>query len=296
MITRILAVLAVLAALAAVWMYITRPATPAQDSLMSAKEAVTRFGQALQHVSLLGPEAEVAREMDENYAPLVSSQLIAKWKADPENAPGRLTSSPWPDRIEIASTTKEASARYRIEGAIIEVTSEGGGIGEQPTEATRRPVSLIVEDIGGRWLITMVTLGAYPAGAQWQYSTPDAQGTQFMYPISLGTKYISTSTEGWPPQVSLVGGDYSCAAADEHVIGDRHLCARRTSEGAAGSTYTTVTYSSAQGDFVASTTFTLRFPQCMNFDEPQQSGCKAEQASYDVDGLADRILSSIRMQ
>lgn len=41
--------------------------------------------------------------------------------------------------------------------------------------------------------------------------------------------------------------------------------------------------------------FTLKLPQCLNYAEPQQSACKAEQASFDINGLVDRIASSIRM-
>jgi hypothetical protein len=128
----------------------------------------------------------------------------------------------------------------------------------------------------------------------WALSTPDAQGMQFAYPISLGTSYISTSTEGWPPTAAIVSGTLSCAATDKRMIGDRAYCITRESEGAAGSTFTTFTYATMQGTSVASTTFTLRFPQCMNYDDPQQSACTIEESSYDIDGLADRIISSIR--
>ena len=79
------------------------------------------------------------------------------------------------------------------------------------------------------------------------------------------------------------------------MMGDRAHCIVKTSEGAAGSTYMTYEYITGQGDFLAHVKFTLRFPQCMNYDEPQQGACKAEQATFDIDGLVDRIASSIRM-
>jgi hypothetical protein len=291
---RISAILILIVAVVGIAAYMLKPATPAQDDLTSAHDIAIRFGDALQQVSLMGPEDQVGQDMDSNYAALVSPQLLAKWKADPLHAPGRLTSSPWPDHIQIATTTKQAPSRYAIEGSIIYVTSEGGGIGEAPAEAARQPVHMIVEKTDTDWRITEVTLGAYPAGAQWRYSHADASGMQFMYPVSLGTSYISTSTEGWPPTAAIVSGTLSCAATDKRMIGDRAYCITRESEGAAGSTFTTYTYATMQGTSVASTTFTLRFPQCMNYDDPQQSACTIEESSYDIDGLADRIISSIR--
>jgi len=271
--------------------------TPFQaDQERAVREVVTKFGDQLKNISLLAPREDVALAMQANYMPYVAPELLAQWENDPMNAPGRLTSSPWPDHIDITSITKESDTRYAVEGAIVEVSSEGGGIDESASEAARRPISLIVEKNGNGWYITSLTMGVYPGDGDWIYSEPDARGIQFMYPKQLQTTYISTSPEGWPPLVALTAGAYSCAEQDEHAVGDRALCVVTTSEGAAGSTYTTYEYITAQGDFLAHVKFTLRFPQCLNYDQPKQGACKAEQGSFDIDGLADRILSSIRMQ
>lgn len=277
------------------------------DQEKAVRRVIEGFGQQLKEVSLSASREDVASAMQASYAPYVVPGLLTRWENDPMNAPGRLTSSPWPERIEIRSITEESDTRYAVEGDIVEVTSEAGGIGEQPSEAVRRPVSMTVEK-NGSWRITGLILHAYPGDGDWVYSEPDARGIQFKYPKTLPTTYISTSQEGWPPQVTLAAGEYSCAKQDEHIVGDRALCVVKTSEGAAGSTYTTYEYIASQGDpirellasngagFLARVKFTLRFPQCMNYDEPQQSACTAEQGSFDIDGLADRILSSIRMQ
>lgn len=264
------------------------------DQEAAVRSLVEEFGEELEDVSLLGPKEGVAAEMQARYGKYVSTELLLSWMNDPARAPGRLTSSPWPDGIEIATIAKESDTRFAVEGEIVEVTNEGGGVGETPTEAIRRPISLIVEKTGEGWRITSLTLSAYPGDGDWKLSEPDARGIQFMYPEKLPTTYISAQT--WPPAVQLEAGEYSCAEQDEVYIGDRSLCVVRTSEGAAGSTYTAYEYITGQGDFLARVKFTLRFPQCMNYNEPEQGACAREQANFDVNGLADRILSSIRMQ
>jgi hypothetical protein len=280
--------------------------TPFQaDQEAAVRKVVEAFGDELKDVSLLAPKEDVAAQMQANYAAYIASELLVQWENDPANAPGRLTSSPWPERIEIRTMTKESDLRYSVEGDIVEVTNEGGGIGEMPTEAARRPVSMTVEKRGGDWLITTLTMGAYPGDGEWTLSAPDARGLQFMYPTEMPTTYISAQT--WPPLVELVANEYACTegpitAADgplkettKHMVGDREYCVTLSSEAAAGSAYRTYEYVTEQGDFVARVVFTLRFPQCMNYDQPEQGLCASEQANFDIDGVVDRIASSIRM-
>ncbi|HLS88140.1 MAG TPA: hypothetical protein VK008_00730 [Sphingobacteriaceae bacterium] len=145
------------------------PGTPADDNGndngdpadLAADEAVVRevvesFGSRLQQVSLLAPEDDVAEAMEEHYGPYVTEELLAFWQADPSSAPGREVSSPWPDRIEIDSVQRLGEDSYRVEGRIIEVTSEEQGTDEA---AAVRPISLLVGRYDGDWLIESVTLG-----------------------------------------------------------------------------------------------------------------------------------------
>ena len=81
---------------------------------------VHEFGTRLQNVSLLAPKEVLERNVRENYADYVSEELIDKWIKDPLEAPGRLTSSPWPDRIEIESIDKISEREYEVKGSIIE--------------------------------------------------------------------------------------------------------------------------------------------------------------------------------
>jgi len=111
------------------------------------------FGSNLKLVSLLSPKETLEKDMMENYGEFVSEKLIEKWLSDPENAPGRLTSSPWPDRIEIDNIEKVSESEYKVQGKIVEVTNT-----EKDGELTRKIV-LNVMKIDTKWLIDDVFFG-----------------------------------------------------------------------------------------------------------------------------------------
>ena len=134
----------------------TTPAlTPTQttpnDSTEEAeiRELVETFGKTLQTVSLQAPDA--AQEIEKRYSEFVSGSLLDMWMSDVSKAPGRIVSSPWPDRIEITTLAKEGSDRYVMDGFVVEVTSveavNGGA-------AAKIPVRVVVGKDQGRWVIT----------------------------------------------------------------------------------------------------------------------------------------------
>jgi hypothetical protein len=86
------------------------------------RETVERFGKTLQQVSLLAPDA--AEQIAAHYAPYVDASLLQSWQAAPDEAPGRTTSSPYPDRIEITDMTPQG-AGYTVFGEVVEVTATG---------------------------------------------------------------------------------------------------------------------------------------------------------------------------
>ena len=119
---------------------------------------VTDFGSRLQMVSLLVPQDVIVASMEKYYGNLVTPGLLKKWQEAPMEAPGRMVSSPWPDRIEIITMDKRADDLYEVNGEIIEITSvekENGGF------AAKRPVTIMVEKTGDDWLIESLILGAY---------------------------------------------------------------------------------------------------------------------------------------
>jgi hypothetical protein len=130
------------------------PTTPEQTTSADESEEaeiralVENFGKRLQSVSLLAPNA--AQEIQRQHSEFVSPALLETWMNDLSIAPGRIVSSPWPDRIEITAFEKVSSGKYMITGSVIEVTSTEVNSGET---ANQTPVRIVVEKVQGRWIV-----------------------------------------------------------------------------------------------------------------------------------------------
>ena len=111
----------------------------------------------------------------------------------------------------------------------------------------------------------------------------------FVYPLVLATKYIHAVT--WPPQVVVTDGPLNCA---KRIINSQAYCVTVSSEGAAGSIYTTYAYAFLKNDKVITLNFTLRAVQCDNYDDPQKTECKNERTTFNVDNLADSMAQSVQ--
>ncbi len=116
---------------------------------------VENFGETLKKVTLTAPEDIAAESIKEYYSEYVTQELLALWQSEPQNAPGRTVSSPWPDRIEITDITSAGDGEYIVSGEIIEVTNtelQNGGA------AAKYPVTLRITKQDNRWLISDVTI------------------------------------------------------------------------------------------------------------------------------------------
>lgn len=131
---------------------------PAPDASEEVRGAVIEFGTKLTAVSLFASAAEVAAAMDRHYSGYVSTDLLTYWKSGGESRLGRYTSSPSPDRIEVVEVARQRDETYKVEANIIETTSA-----DDPLHgvAAVQPVTLILEKIGGKWLIVSAEKGAY---------------------------------------------------------------------------------------------------------------------------------------
>ena len=135
-----------------------------------------------------------------------------------------------------------------------------------------------------------------------QMTDPES-GATFWYPESFGTTYVSPVD--WPPHVALEDGTFSCSNAgtetspagksETKVIDGREYCVTTEGEGAAGSVYTQYAYSAEVESTIVHLTFSVRMPQCLNYDEPQQGACKAEQDLFDPDTIAAGIFDSLSL-
>ncbi len=112
------------------------------DPASSARTVVEEFGAQQQKVSLLEPQA--SSTMAEAYGPFVAPDLLAHLQADLDRAPGRRTSSPYPDHIDITTITKQG-AGYIVSGSVVHMSATG--------ESGRTPVIMQVIPHEGRWII-----------------------------------------------------------------------------------------------------------------------------------------------
>ncbi len=119
---------------------------PADET--NVRGVVEGFGQRLKLVSLLSPSA--AEDMQAQYSENVTSTLLEQWMSSLETAPGRIVSSPWPDRIEITSMKKTNSNEYSVAGNVVEITSTELNAGGY---ADKIPVKIKVQKSDDRWLI-----------------------------------------------------------------------------------------------------------------------------------------------
>lgn len=170
--------------------------TPTPDPEQAVRDLTGAFGAKLKDVSLTAPEDDVGESIRESYGPFVSPQLLTRWLDDPSGAPGRLVSSPWPDRIDIRSVSAMSDTYYEVKGDIIEVTSAEAGPGDA---AATRPVTLLVALVAGEWRITDLELGAYEDLARAVY-TNDQYGFRFSLPGTWeGYSIITDTWAGFPP-------------------------------------------------------------------------------------------------
>ena len=123
--------------------------SPATTETSQVRAVVENFGKRLKNVALLAPDA--AQQIEDQYADFVTLDLLAVWMADRSHAPGRLTSSPWPDRIEITTVMEQEPQVYLVTGQVVELTSA-----ELYSDkvAVAYPVELTLVYVDGHWLIS----------------------------------------------------------------------------------------------------------------------------------------------
>lgn len=113
-------------------------------------QAVSDFGGCLKSVELDVPRQDIIAAMGRGMKRFISDRLYREFVQDTSKIPGRITSSPWPESIQIDSMQKIDNASYLVSGKIILMTSDalaqGGNAGETP-------ITLTVKNVSGTWLI-----------------------------------------------------------------------------------------------------------------------------------------------
>lgn len=126
------------------------PQTQNNSEEEAVRTVVESFGQTLKNVPLLAPTSTLIASIEQQYGPFVSQDILTFWTANPQEAPGRITSSPWPDGLEIFKIEKDAEGAYLIQAHILEATSSG------PVPSSNL-MALKLRNKDGRWIITGIT-------------------------------------------------------------------------------------------------------------------------------------------
>ena len=189
---------------------------PATDTARAAAcdEATTRrlaeeLGSRMKNVSLLAPPADVEKAMREQYAGLVTEDLLDQWIASPSTAPGRDVSTPWPDRIAIDSII-HGGAQCEAHGSVVYATSTGD-------TDTRVPVVITITP-GNDARIEAVQLGdAGPAspdtnGVQNEPTAEDAVATVRRYYEAIDAKRYHDAYALWSDNGRSSGQTYEAFA------------------------------------------------------------------------------------
>lgn len=77
----------------------------------------------------------------------------------------------------------------------------------------------------------------------------------------------------------------------KNEINDRKYCISSFSEGAAGSVYTTYTYTTVVEDMVYQISFVVRYSNCGNWPEERRIECQTERENFNLDSLVDEVVS-----
>ena len=138
--------------------------------------------------------------------------------------------------------------------------------------------------------------------SSWKTATDTVAQLEFRYPEKIDANYISA--QEWPPKITVTSGSLVCQDASgtsslpeqatRRLIGGRDYCVKFVAEGAAGTIYTTYDYTTQIGDKLITMNFTLRYPQCYNYDNPAQTNCQKERETFDLDGLVGKMISSLK--
>ncbi len=141
--------------------------------------------------------------------------------------------------------------------------------------------------------------------ADWKVFTSTDESATFRYPENLSTNYIRP--QEWPPKLLTIdNAGFSCEEGGlgingrpgmtiQKKINDIVYCIENVSEGAAGTVYTDYTYTFLKDSKLVKLSFTLAYPQCENYDDPQKTECEQERQTFDLDTLINRIAESVQL-
>jgi len=145
----VLAAIVLVVGIAATLFYMnSRPYVPTNE--VQVRSVVYGFGDEVGQVRLFGSSEDIVTSMDKRYALYIQPTLLARWKAAPSTAPGRVEGKPVPDRIDIRTLEKRADGSYEVIADLVNRAT----VTELSTNTTSTAIKLVVSQGPDGWQIT----------------------------------------------------------------------------------------------------------------------------------------------
>ena len=190
--------------------FVSKTFIPSSEKL-EITTLIENFGSKLKEVYVSDPKEIASGRIKEFYAPFLTPNLLLNWMDNPSLAPGRIVSSPWPERIEIISMEKLDVHTIKVKGYVVNVASGG----ENKLEITNKnPIVLIVKDSEkNTWLID----------SAWSNEYAFYNGKELLKTLKEAFPNLSTIGERGEPYVEksiyIVSSSFSFAVVDMQTGG-----------------------------------------------------------------------------
>jgi len=192
--------------------------------------------------------------------------------------------------IESGGIHEVSDGNYQADGRIVLLT----GIGEDEGENIPQPeVKIMVEEIDN--------------GSEKQ--------PHYDILVDLNTEYIGSQDwkviivneeEKYPPKFKITEGQIDCKKTSsesdlptrtvKRKIDGRIYCIESLSEGAVGTIYTQYDYSTIKNGSLIMVSCVIRYPQCINYSEPQRTECANERETFDLDKIISYIVKNLSIK
>jgi hypothetical protein len=192
--------------------------------------------------------------------------------------------------IESGGIQEVSDGDYQADSRIILLT----GIGEDGGENVPQPeVKIIVKEIDN--------------GSEKQL--------HYDILVDLNTEYIGSQEwkviivneeEKYPPKFEITEGQIDCqkTSSESDLLfrtvkrknDGRIYCIESLSEGAVGTIYTQYTYSTIKSGSLIMVSCVIRYPQCINYSEPQRTECANERETFDLDKIISHIVKNLSIK
>lgn len=153
------------------------------------------------------------------------------------------------------------------------------------------------------WQISKAKVPASQVPASWLEYKDATSSVNFRYPADFGTTFLHPQEGYWPPKIQILNQPFSCTEGGSEImlngqttkeaLNGKDYCVTKESEGAAGSVYESYIYAFPFKGQTATLSFTVRFVQCYNYDEPSTTKCLNERSAFDVDKIAGQIAETV---